>query len=128
MKTNMDYGTATIVQDAAIKALEMNYEFVEPTIQNYQRRRDLLVGGLSKLGWKVDKPQATMYFWLKVPKGYTSWDFCRMVMEKTGVVFTPGSAFGKMSDGYFRLSTVQPDEKIIEALNRLEKFGIRYEE
>ncbi len=128
MKTNMDYGTSTIVQDAAIKALNMDYEFVEPIVKNYQRRRDLLLERLPKLGWKIQKPLATMYLWLKVPKGYTSSEFCDMVMNKTGVVFTPGSAFGKHSDGYFRISTVQPDEKIAEALDRLEKFGIKYEE
>lgn len=127
MKTNMDYGTATIVQDAAIKALEMDYSFVQPTVDNYQRRRNIIVERLAKLGWEVKSPKATMYFWLKVPKGYTSKEFCKMVLDKTGVVFTPGIAFGDYSDGYFRLSTVQPDEKIIEALDRLEKFEIRYQ-
>lgn len=127
MKTNLDYGTATIVQDAAIKALEMNYEFVKPTMDNYQRRRDILLERLPKLGWDVREMKATMYFWLKVPKGFTSKEFCDMVMDKAEVVLTPGSAFGEMSDGYFRLSTVQPDEKIIEALERLERHGIRYD-
>lgn len=127
MKSNMDYGTATIVQDAAVKALEMNYEYVKPTVENYKRRRDLLLDRLADLGWKPKKMQATMYFWLKVPKGYTSKEFCKMVLDKTGVVFTPGIAFGNYSDGYFRLSTVQPDEKIAEALDRLEKHGIKYE-
>ncbi len=127
MKTNMDYGTATIVQDAAIKALSMDYSFVEPTVENYKRRRNLLLERLSAFGWKVKKMEATMYFWLKVPKGYTSKEFCKMVLDKTGVVFTPGIAFGNYSDGYFRISTVQPDEKIIEALDRLERHGIKYE-
>lgn len=127
MKTNMDYGTSTIVQDAAIKALSMDYSNVVPTITNYQRRRDILVEKLANLGWEVKSPKATMYFWLKVPKGFTSKEFCKMVLDKTGVVFTPGMAFGEYSDGYFRLSTVQPDEKILEALDRLEKSGIRYQ-
>ncbi len=126
MKTNMDYGTATIVQDAAIKALNMDYSFVTPTVENYQRRRNLLIDRLSKLGWNVQKMQATMYFWLKVPNGYTSKEFCKMVLDKTGVVLTPGIAFGNYSDGYFRLSTVQPDEKINEALDRFEQHGIKY--
>lgn len=126
MKSNMDYGTSTIVQDAAIKALTMDYDFVKPTVENYQRRRNLLLDRLGAFGWDVRKMQATMYFWLKVPKGYTSKEFCKMVLDKTGVVFTPGIAFGNHSDSYFRISTVQPDEKISEALDRLEKAGIRY--
>ncbi len=127
MKTNMDYGTATIVQDAAIEALSMDYSYIQPTVDNYQRRRNLLIERLADFGWKVKKMDATMYFWLKVPKGYTSKEFCKMVLDKTGVVLTPGIAFGNHSDGYFRISTVQPDEKIIEALDRLEKHGIKYE-
>ena len=126
MKTNMDYGTATIVQDAAIKALSMDYSFVQPTVDNYKRRRNFLLERLADFGWNVKKMEATMYFWLKVPKGYTSKEFCKMVLDKTGVVFTPGIAFGNYSDGYFRISTVQPDEKILEALDRLEKHGIKY--
>lgn len=68
MKSNMDYGTSTIVQDAAIKALTMDYDFVKPTVENYQRRRNLLLERLGDFGWDVKKMQATMYFWLKVPQ------------------------------------------------------------
>lgn len=127
MKTNMDYGTATIVQDAAIKALQVDYEEIKSTVDAYSRRRDIIANGLKELGWDVKVPTATMYFWLKVPKGYTSKEYCRMVMDKTGVVFTPGVAFGDYSDGYFRLSSVQPDERIKEAFERLKEAGIRYE-
>lgn len=127
MKTNMDYGTATIVQDAAIKALQVNYDEIKPTMDAYSRRREIICKNLKELGWENQCPMATMYFWLKVPKGYTSKAYCKMVMDKTGVVFTPGIAFGKYSDGYFRLSSVQPDEKIIEAFERLKAAGIRYE-
>lgn len=127
MKTNMDYGTATIVQDAAIKALQMDYKEIKPTIDAYSRRRDLLVEGFKSLGWDVKKPIATMYFWLKVPNGLGSKKFCRKILDETGVVFTPGIAFGSHSDGYFRISTVQPDEKIIEAFDRLKKYGLKYE-
>ncbi len=125
MKTNTDYGTSTIVQDAAIEALSMDTGYVEKIAEKYARRRDFMVEALNKLGWKLKKPHATMYLWLKVPQGYKSKEYCRMVMDKTGVVFTPGIAFGKMSDDRFRVSLVQPDEKLKEAIERLEKFGIR---
>lgn len=128
MKTNVDYGTATIVQDAAIEALMMPYEHVEKTMKKYQERRDFLVPALQKLGWDVEKSSATMYLWLKVPHGRKSKEFCKDVMDTTGVVFTPGVAFGKMSDGYFRVSLVQSLDKLKEAIARLEKANIRYED
>jgi len=127
MKTNTDYGTSSIVQDAAIAALEVDYSHIKKTMDNYARRRIFTTEGFTKLGWKTRKTAATMYLWLKIPKGYDSKSWCKMVLEKTGVVFTPGIAFGKYSDGFFRVSLVQPDEQIKEALERLEKAGIRYE-
>lgn len=127
MKTNVDYGTATIVQDAAIEALTMDYKYIEKTVKKYEERRDFMVPALQKLGWEVKKSDATMYLWLKVPQGRKSKEFCKDVMDKTGVVFTPGVAFGKHSDGYFRVSLVQSKEKLQEAVGRLEKANIRYE-
>ncbi len=126
MKTNMDYGTATIVQDAAIKALNMDYTNVEKIIANYARRRDMAIEMLHDLGWNLKKTAGTMYLWLKVPSPYKSKEFCKMVLDKTDVVLTPGIAFGTYSDGYVRLSLVQPDEKIKEALIRLKNANIGY--
>ena len=99
MKSNMDYGTATIVQDAAIRALSIDYREVEKIVANYQRRRDLAISMLKDLGWDLKKTIATMYLWLKVPNGYTSKEFCKYVLDTTGVVLTPGIAFGDYSDG-----------------------------
>lgn len=127
MKTNFDYGTSNIMQDAAAGALNMPYENVEKTIKKYQDRRDFMVTEFKKLGWDVKETKATMYFWLRVPRGLKSQEFCNQVMEKTGVVFTPGMAFGKNSDGYFRISIVQPKEKLEEAIKRLKAANIRYE-
>lgn len=127
MKTNVDYGTATIVQDAAITALEMPYEHIEKIIKKYQKRRDFMVPALNELGWDVKNTKATMYLWLKVPQGRKSKEFCKFVMDETGVVFTPGIAFGAHSDNYFRVSLVQSEEKLKEAVKRLTEAGIRYE-
>jgi LL-diaminopimelate aminotransferase len=126
VKTNMDYGTCSVIQDAAIAALKLPPEYSAEITGNYQRRRDFMVEGFNKLGWDIKKTKSTMYLWLKVPQGYDSKTWCKMVLDKTGVVFTPGIAFGKYSDGYFRASIVQPDEKLYEALDKLEKAGIRY--
>ncbi len=126
MKTNTDYGTSMIVQDAAIAALEIEYKYIEDIMNKYSNRRVFTAEGFKKLGWEVRKTPATMYLWFKVPSGYDSKSWCKMVLDKTGVVFTPGIAFGSNSDGYFRVSIVQPDEKIKEALRRLEDAGISY--
>lgn len=127
MKTNTDYGTSSIIQDAAITALKLDEKDFMHTIDNYQRRRDFMIDGFKELGWEIESTKATMYFWLKVPKGWDSKSWCKMVLDEAGVVFTPGIAFGEMSDGYFRASLVAPDEKLKEALKRLKKAGIKYE-
>ncbi len=126
MKTNIDYGTCSIMQDAGIAAIKQGKPYVEEIVNNYQQRRDFMIDGLNKLGWNLEKIKATMYIWIPVPGDYDSKTFCKMVLDKAGVVLTPGIAFGKYSDKYFRLSLVAPDEKLKEALERFEKAGIRY--
>lgn len=128
LKTNFDYGTSTIMQDAAIAAMKMPYKYVKATMKKYEKRRDFLVDAFRELGWNVRKPKATMYLWLKVPRGLKSKEFCFDVMDKTGVVFTPGVAFGAGSDNYFRVSLVQSDKRLKEAVKRLKQANIRYEE
>jgi len=126
MKTNMDYGTCSVIQDAALAALNMPASYSQEITAAYQRRRDFMVDGFKKLGWDIKKTKSTMYLWLKVPQGYDSKSWCKYVLEKAGVVFTPGIAFGSFSDDHFRVSIVQPDDKLYEALNRLEQANIRF--
>lgn len=128
MKLNFDYGTSNIMQDAAVAAMTMPYKHVEATMKKYQKRRDFMFKSFEELGWKPRKIKATMYMWLKVPKGQSSKQFCKMVMDKTGVVFTPGVAFGQGGDGYFRVSLVQPEKRLKEAVKRLKEANIKYEE
>ena len=104
----------------------MPYEYVQQIMDKYDARRELIARRLTELGWDVYRTPATMYFWLKVPNGMTSKDFCKMVLDKTGVVFTPGVAFGDMSDDHFRFSIVQPEERLNEAFNKIKKAGIRF--
>ena len=127
MKLNFDYGTSTIMQDAAIAAMKMPYKYVTKTMNKYEKRRNFMIKGFHELGWDVKKSNATMYLWLKVPKGRKSKEFCLSVMNETGVVFTPGVAFGKSGDDYFRVSLVQNDKRLKEAIERLKKANIRYE-
>lgn len=126
LKVNFDYGTATIMQDAAIAAMNMPYKYVESTMKKYKKRRDYLVKEFRNLGWDIKTPDATFYLWPKVPYGMKSKEFCKMVMDKTGVVFTPGMAFGKNGDNYFRVSLVQDIKKIKEAVERLKEAKIYY--
>lgn len=126
LKLNFDYGTSNIMQDAAIAAMKMPYKYVEATIKQYEKRRNYIAQEFQNLGWEVRRPKATMYFWLKVPHGMKSREFCKMVMDQTGVVFTPGVAFGQDSDNYFRVSIVQDIKKLKEAVKRLKDANIRY--
>lgn len=128
MKLNFDYGTSNIMQDAAIAAMKMPYKYVTETMKKYEQRRNYLLEAFSELGWKVKKSNATMYLWLKVPGGMKSKDFCSMVMYKTGVVFTPGMAFGPHCDNHFRVSFVQDIKKLKEAMKRLKEANIVYSE
>lgn len=128
MKVNFDYGTATIMQDAAIAAMRMPYKHVEKTMKKYEKRRNMMVEAFKDLGWKVIKTNATMYLWLKVPAGRKSKEFCKAVMDETGVVFTPGIAFGHNADNYFRVSIVQDEKRLKEAITRLKKANIHYED
>lgn len=128
MKSNIDYGTSTIVQDACIEALTMPSEYVKGIMDKYDARREIVAQGFNELGFYAPRSDATMYFWIKIPKSFNnSMDFCKYVLEKTGVLITPGSAFGKMSDDRFRVSLVQPILRLQEVFKRFKKAGIRYE-
>lgn len=120
VKSNIDYGVFKVVQEAGIAALEGPQDCVEENARAYQARRDLLVDGLAELGWSMPKPMASMFVWAPLPGGYTSSsDFCLEVLEKTGVVFIPGVAFGRQGEGYVRIALVQEEDLIREAVSRI---------
>ena len=127
IKTNLDYGLFTAVQKAAIAAMTLDEkDYIERVRSTYQRRRDLFVDGMNALGWRLKKPSASMYVWLPVPQGFDSAEFTMKVIEKTGVVFAPGTAFGELGEGYVRAALVTSEARITEALDRMKKAGIRY--
>ena len=128
MKSNIDYGTSTIVQDACIAALTMPQNYVKDIMDKYDARREIVAQGFSELGFYAPRSDATMYFWIKIPSTFkSSMEFCKYVLEKTGVLITPGSAFGEMSDDRFRVSLVQPILRLQEVFKRFKEAGIRYE-
>ncbi|QGG46907.1 LL-diaminopimelate aminotransferase [Heliorestis convoluta] len=122
IKSNIDYGVFKAVQWAAIAALEGPQDMVQENAFVYQKRRDLLVDGLTALGWEMDKPKASMFVWAPIPTGYSSsYDFAEQLIRKAGVLVIPGNAFGDLGEGYVRIALVVPDEKIIEAVQRIGK-------
>lgn len=128
MKSNVDYGTSTIVQDACIEALSMPISYVKEIMDIYHERREVMAKGFTDLGFYAPRSDATMYFWIKIPPKFkNSMEFTKYVLEKTGVIVTPGSAFGSLSDDHFRVSLVQPNKRIIEVFKRFKDAGIRYE-
>ncbi|MFP4692758.1 MAG: aspartate aminotransferase [Halothece sp.] len=127
LKTNLDYGIFAVVQAAAETALDLPDSYVEQAQQRYQQRRDFLVEGLGKLGWNIPKPKATMYLWIPCPNGMGSTDFALDTLQKTGVVVTPGNAFGEAGEGYIRISLIAERDRLQEVLNRFEQAGIRYQ-
>ena len=127
IKTNLDYGLFTAVQKAAIVAFQHKNGYMESVRATYQKRRDVFVDGINSLGWKVKKPQASMYVWIPVPHGFDSTEFTMHLVEKTGVVVSPGVAFGDIGEGYVRAALVVPDSRIREALDRMRKANIKYE-
>ncbi|HEY9628142.1 MAG TPA: aspartate aminotransferase [Coleofasciculaceae cyanobacterium] len=126
LKTNLDYGIFAALQTAAQTALNLPDVYLHAVQDRYRTRRDFLIDGLAKLGWDVPKPRATMYLWVACPPGIGSTDFALSVLQQTGVVVTPGNAFGSGGEGYVRISLIADCDRLQEALDRLDKAGIRY--
>ena len=127
LKTNLDYGIFAVVQTAAETALQLPDVYVHQVQERYCQRRDFLIEGLAELGWNVPKSKATMYLWVPCPVGVTSTDFALNMLENTGVVVTPGNAFGEGGEGYVRVSLIAGCDRLGEALRRLKQAGICYQ-
>lgn len=123
VKSNLDSGVFQAVQEAGIAALELDERVTDDLRKIYQERRDVLVPGLRKLGLEVETPRAAFYVWITVPKGYTSTSFTAHLLEKAGVVTTPGNGFGQPGEGYIRMTVTTSKERLAEAVERIEKAG-----
>lgn len=125
LRSQIDYGIFYPVQLAAIAALTGPDDFIEEQRQEYGARNRALCGGLRRIGWNVPDSQGTMFVWAKIPEGYeSSADFCMKLMERTGVIVTPGSAFGSNGEGYVRLALVVDKETISEIIQVLDESGL----
>ncbi len=123
IKSNIDSGIFEAIQVAGIEALEGDQQCLADMRRIYTERRDVLVAGLKKLGISVEAPKATFYVWFEVPSGYTSATFASLLLEKSGIVATPGNGFGAPGEGYVRMALTVSKERLGEAVERMAKAG-----
>jgi LL-diaminopimelate aminotransferase len=119
LKTNIDSGMFDAVQLAAAAALREGDGTSREMSAIYQRRRDLVCDALREIGVDVTPPKGTIYIWAPVPEGHTSASYCELVLEESGVVISPGGAYGRSGEGWFRISLTVPDERLTEAVERM---------
>jgi len=126
VKENIDNGSLRAVQFAAARALDLAEQITPPINAIYRRRRDLVVDALNAAGWRIEKPKATIYVWAPVPDRYdgSSGAFATDLLEKAGVVVTPGLGYGQAGEGFFRISLTYADEVLREALGRITQLKL----
>ena len=119
IKSYLDYGIFQPIQIASIIALKGNYDCVDETVTIYQERRDTLINGLERVGWKIDKPKGTMFVWAKIPDKYSeigSLEFSRLLIKEAKVAVSPGVGFGQYGEGYVRFALVENNHRINQAI------------
>lgn len=125
VRSQIDYGIFLPVQLAAVEALNGSQDGVAARREEYQRRRDALCGGFRSIGWNVPDSEGSMFVWAPIPDHYdNSVEFCMDLMEQSGLICTPGSAFGSLGEGHVRFALVQPVEKIREIVKAVDDCGI----
>ncbi len=125
LRSQIDYGIFLPIQYGAIAALTGPDTFVKEQCQEYERRRNALCDGLTSIGWKVERSQGTMFAWATIPDSFTDdVDFVMTLLEKTGVLCTPGSSFGELGKGHVRFALTLPVEVIEEAIHKIEESKI----
>jgi LL-diaminopimelate aminotransferase len=125
LKTNIDSGMFEALQLASIAALSPDLDAeLASMAELYRRRRDLVCDALQEIGVEVRRPHATIYIWAPVPTGFeSSADYAEHVLEQAGVVITPGAVYGPAGEGWFRISLTTPDERLLEAVQRLGRLA-----
>ena len=125
IKSYFDYGLFTPIQVAAIKALDEGDKYVDEIRDMYQSRRDVLIEGLNKAGWKVESPKATMFIWAKIPsthKHLGSLEFSKQLLSEAQVAVSPGIGFGTYGEGYVKFSLIENEHRSRQAIRNIKKF------
>jgi len=121
VKENSDSGIFNPIQYAGIHALKHEEQFIDRMLQIYAKRRQMVLNALSKIGIVFDPPKGTFYLWVPAPKGMTSLEFTNRLFDKTAVVVAAGTAYGQYGEGYVRISLTVPDNRLAEAMTRIER-------
>ena len=125
LRGQIDFGMFLPIQQAAIAALTGPLDMVKEQCGVYQQRRNALCGGLRSIGWDVPDSHGSMFVWAPIPAKYaSSMDFCMDLVEKSGVLCTPGSSFGPAGEGYVRFALTMPAERIVQAVQAIADSGI----
>jgi LL-diaminopimelate aminotransferase len=126
LKTNIDSGMFEAVQLAGVAALSPDADAEVASMNElYRRRRDLVCDALRAIGVQVRPPHSTIYVWAPVPDGFPSSEsYCEHVLERAGVVLSPGAIYGPAGEGWFRISLTTPDERLLEAVQRLGSLAV----
>jgi len=125
IKSYLDYGMFQPIQIASIIALNGPYDCVEEIVETYRERRDVLVEGLNRIGWQMEKPKGTMFVWARIPEKYRemgSLEFSKMLIEKTKVAVAPGVGFGEYGDDYVRFALVENPHRIRQAIRGIRQI------
>lgn len=132
LKSTVDTGIFKAIQKAAAEILvsEEGDKYIEEANKLYEKKQKILLNGIRELGWEIDKliiPKATFYLWLPIPERYAdSSEFAQKILETSGIVVVPGSGFGNYGEGFFRLSIVEPEDKLYEVIERMKKDGFYF--
>jgi LL-diaminopimelate aminotransferase len=119
LKTNIDSGIWSAVQQAAVVALTGPQDHLKPLLETYRRRRDLLVDTLGDLGWDLKPPLGSFYVWFPTRDGMSSAAFAELLLERAAVVVAPGSGYGRGGEGFVRAALTIEDDRLEEAVTRL---------
>ena len=124
LKSYLDYGTFQPIQIASIIALNEEDAYPEMVSEIYKRRRDSLVDGLNRAGWKMEKPAATMFVWAEIPGPYSemgSLEFAKFLLQTAKVAVSPGIGFGPSGEGYVRFALVENEQRIAQAVKSIRR-------
>lgn len=129
IKSYLDYGIFQPIQIAAIHALNGPQQCVEEIRERYRRRRDTLVNGLDRIGWKIKRPKATMFVWAEIPeacKKMGSLDFSKFLLNKAKVAVSPGIGFGEYGDSFVRFALIENEHRTRQAVRTIRKALGKY--
>ena len=125
IKSYLDYGVFQPIQIASIIALRECEDEPRKICAMYQKRRDVLVSGLERAGWPVEKPRGSMFVWARLPEQYRaqgSLEFAKLLMQRALVAVSPGIGFGPLGEGYVRFALVENEHRIRQATRSIGKF------